>query len=314
MRTFPELFEQLADFEKSTLATNDLVHESVSEQEQFAHLISSIQDLAEHIHQAATIAVPDEVINACHALVEKAETIVSETNLAVQAAEGSLHHAEATVRTADGELETAVVETMQAFSQLRDTLDESDHLGESLGQEMSALKDELSGEVAETHQRALDFHESCATSLQHYSDTVQNEFTQTVTSTSSSIEDRLATQEIAELRSAHASFDQETSAGMRHLAESVAGLSNNLHTEGCTFFDQVDRAVSGAFETAANNTIRTLAENAIREFENEVEENFMLMEIGEQTTAALAPILPELAAAKAAISVINDIKSGLFGG
>ncbi|MEN8445625.1 MAG: hypothetical protein ABG776_11500, partial [Cyanobacteria bacterium J06555_13] len=109
------------------------------------------------------------------------------------------------------------------------------------------------------------------------------------------------------LKDGFADFEDQLSGLLEQFGQEFEALGSDLETRGSELLNEVTSHFKETLSREIEETFSEVVSTVLAELMDEVQENIVLTQIGQSTTAALSAALPFLAAAKAATSILSAI-------
>lgn len=180
----------------------------------------------------------------------------------------------ATCEQSDGELQQALVELTGQITAVTEELEQTQD-------QLEAECEELGSSLTETHAAALEEN------FGSLADAVQEELVDGLAGDFDSVG-----QQVQELLS---EFDGD-----------IGELADDLEARAGQLLNDLGETAKEELESSIKESVEELVEEAVKGFTAEIVENIVMTNLGVTTTSTLSPILPELAAAKKLLELVNQ--------
>jgi uncharacterized coiled-coil DUF342 family protein len=205
-------------------------------------------------------------------------------------------------------------ETLRAeLEGTRDEFTQSTEAATELGQQVRTAQDEahqvfqtLLQQCEQLHQQ-LDALQSDATAaVARVGEHVAQAHTARVETLFAALSTDLSQQQRATFASHFSASESTLTEVFRSFTDHANTTATTLSSRASEVLQGLERHCADTLQQEMRGVLNDAVENAVRELLQEIGVTTMIMQTGASITSAMAPILPELAAAKLAVGTIND--------
>ena len=225
----------------------------------------------------------DHLTEAASTFESKIDTESNDLNQDFEALREEFNQLQTAFDSFENEISQEHQETAQVLQSLDQALEAIRTETESHKQETDAAFDQAEQEIGQVKLAEIEHH------FGELSNQIEGEFTTLVTDQFSEFEDQFLNL-----------FETFT--------QSVEEIGDNLHQQGAEVLSSVATSLESDAQAKIEDAVEESVESMLEELGEEIGENLMMMQIGQQVTTALAPILPEIIIAKHVLELASGIK------
>jgi ABC-type transporter Mla subunit MlaD len=272
--------------------------------------ITLYQSLTENYHQVEESGT--EAIATLDSLAQLASEVQSKLDESHQAIATQKEQFESETGDRCSDLEKGWDQALGTFKQTDETLDEFEETLTQLADKTEQTFSELEDEIQQWKDQTHDFQTSVEADFDDLKTDLTNTHTTAVQSGFNAFSTELVQEQLNELSTSCSNLNADFSKLADNFTTQFEALGDELTQRSTEIIQNVGNHLTTQAEATIKEAISGLIEDAIVALLDEVIESTVMMTAGAATTTALAPILPQLKAAKMALQAINDVLDFIF--